>query len=332
MKKRVMAMMMAGVLSAGLLAGCQKEPAAQETPEAVEEENGNEEEEAGEEEPMANMINPWRDCTEEEAKEACPRLFKIPDGAEVLGWSILDDATDAFGVSQSLVEAGFQMDDLVFNARALYGAPEDTDISGMYYDWSDGMDVTLANWGEGHMQGKLYSAETETGVVELLTWYDVEIGIAYSLSVAAEDLDGFDLQAIAEMMYDPANEPMTGGLLRDDPAEAGVVVLQALQKEFEHIYGDDVNDARFDLTIYDSEAIAEGDVPLDELLMLNDEDIPFEVSFELHPAEDADINMLTVPDGVYDEESGWIKEMHRLGVARPGADGEYMITNFGTGW
>ena len=60
------------------------------------------------------------------------------------------------------------------------------------------------------MKGK-YSRHLEDGwTVDLITWYDIEIGIAYSLEVEAEDLDGFDLQAIAEQMYNPDNEPLTG--------------------------------------------------------------------------------------------------------------------------
>ncbi|WP_292213581.1 hypothetical protein [Butyrivibrio sp.] len=36
----------------------------------------------------------------------------------------------------------------------------------------------------------------------MITWYDVEIGISYSLSTQDKDLDGFDIQAVAEQMYD----------------------------------------------------------------------------------------------------------------------------------
>ena len=68
----------------------------------------------------------------------------------------------------------------------------------------------MANWGEGHMSGKTYRAIDETEYTDLITWYDIEIGIKYSLSVSAPDLDGFDIQAIAEQMYDPDNEPYTG--------------------------------------------------------------------------------------------------------------------------
>jgi hypothetical protein len=67
--------------------------------------------------------------------------------------------------------------------------------------------VTLANWGEGNMPGKMYRSVNDTGYMDLITWYDIEIGIKYSLSVSAPDLDGFDIQAVAEQMYSGDNEP-----------------------------------------------------------------------------------------------------------------------------
>ena len=50
--------------------------------------------------------------------------------------------------------------------------------------------------------------------------------------------------------------------------------------------------------------------------------------------DDADIDLLVIPDGEYDEESGWIKNMARVGVLRPNESGEqkYKITNYGTGF
>jgi hypothetical protein len=77
-------------------------------------------------------------------------------------------------------------------------------------DWDVTEDRTLANWGMGRMQGKFSRAVNESGMVDLCTWYDVEIGILYSLSTASADLDGFDIQAVAEAMYNPDNEPFTG--------------------------------------------------------------------------------------------------------------------------
>jgi len=44
--------------------------------------------------------------------------------------------------------------------------------------------------------------------------------------------------------------------------------------------------------------------------------------------------MMTIPDGEYDEESGWIRNMTRVGILRPNEGGEpaYQITDFGTGF
>ena len=65
-------------------------------------------------------------------------------------------------------------------------------------------------------------------------------------------------------------------------------------------------------------------------------EVAFEVHYELHPSEGADINLLLIPNGEYDEESGWIKDVFRLGVLRKNEDTtseqKYVITDFGTGW
>ncbi|MCR5209696.1 MAG: hypothetical protein K6C99_05765 [Lachnospiraceae bacterium] len=162
-------------------------------------------------EAQVGMANPWVEITEDEARELCPRLFTLPDGASVQEWYKCEELADTDANVGPLVQLSFEKGGNNFTARAQYGAKEDDDISGLYVDWTVGPeDVTLANWGEGHMKGKAYRSIDETGYVDLITWYDVEIGIKYSLSVAAADLDGFDLQAVVEQMYCPDNEPYTG--------------------------------------------------------------------------------------------------------------------------
>ena len=147
-------------------------------------------------EPAVGIANPWREVTEEEAKESTPNLFKAPEGATGVTWRIMDDGTS----DHPLVELDFDYDGLSFCARAKYGAAEDEDISGMYYDWTVTDDATLATWAGGLMQGKTYRYVGENEYADLITWYDIEVGIAYSLSTTAKDLDGFDIQAVAEAM------------------------------------------------------------------------------------------------------------------------------------
>ena len=154
------------------------------------------------------MANPWVEISEEEANEACARLFKAPEGATNVTWRICKDLGNPEQGIGPLVQLDFTLDDMPFTARAQQGASEDADIAGNYVEWTVGPeDTTLANWGEGNMAGKFYRSIGDTGYVDMITWYDVEIGISYSLSVAAADLDGFDIQAVAEQMYNGENEP-----------------------------------------------------------------------------------------------------------------------------
>ena len=192
------------------LAGCGAAP-TQEAPEEQAEETAALETEIAEEsgteaEQEVGMENPWREITEEEAEEAVPNLFKVPDEADVLAWTMLDDASEANGISDPMVDLQFSMDDMIFDARAQVTGDEYMDLSGLNYEWTAEDETTLAGWGEGHMSAKTYRSINDSGMIDLITWYDTEIGISYSLSVAAADLEGFDIQAVAEQMYDPSRQ------------------------------------------------------------------------------------------------------------------------------
>lgn len=201
------------LLAAGVLFGCgkasgnvpQTEP--QSEPQAEVESEASTEAEA---EPQTGMGNPWRECTEEEAKKACPRLFKAPEDAMVNGWSMMEAGSGESGIPGPLVQLDFRMRGVDFTARARYGVDEKEDITGMYGEWTDKRDVTLANWGGGNMPAKISRSIEDDWMIDLCTWYDTEIGIAYCLSAESDDLEGFDIQAVAEQMYDPANEPDAG--------------------------------------------------------------------------------------------------------------------------
>lgn len=219
MKKKIIVLLGIFTLIAGSLAGCGKNTEQADTSGTNEPEK---EESAIEftdkEENIVGMANPWVDITEKEANELCLRLFKAPEGANVQSWLKCEDLGDLDKGIGPMVQLSFELDNLNFTARAQQGAAEDADISGIYTEWTVGPeDVTLANWGGGNMAGKTYRAVNDTGYIDLITWYDIEIGIKYSLSVAAEDLDGFDIQAVAEQMYSGENEPY--GNLPDAPRE-----------------------------------------------------------------------------------------------------------------
>ena len=166
-------------------------------------------------EESVGIANPWHDYSEEAAREENIRMFKAPDGAENIHWSIMDPEADATDGVRRLIQLNFDLKDeystTSFTARYQYGVPEDKDISGMNYDWTVTDSGTLANWGDGEMPAKFYRYIGEDETADLCTWYDIEIGIAYSLSVQAPDLDGFDIQAVVESMYEENGDEFGDG-------------------------------------------------------------------------------------------------------------------------
>ena len=187
MKKRGFKAILAGILMLSL-AGCGK--AAEEA------------------EPMAGMANPWRDCTEEEAYQYAPNCFSAPERSTNVHWSMMvTEGQDMNGIPGPLVQMQFDLDGLSFCAREqLVPGESIVDISGMYFDWQDTENVTLANWGGGNMPAEIKTYQGEDEDAEICLWFDIETGATYSLSVDAEDLDGFDIQAVAEAIYDPAKQ------------------------------------------------------------------------------------------------------------------------------
>lgn len=144
-------------------------------------------------------------------------------------------------------------------------------------------------------------------------------------------------EIINESSYVPKSEQEgTAGSnipLKDNFEEAKYQIEMAIQKLFEETYGNEVVDARIYVEkMYTTEDEQEID-PLKEM-NLGPNEVAFIVRFDLKPAEGADVNMLSIPNGEYDEESGWIKNNTRVGVLRPDESGnrKYMITDYGTGW
>ncbi|MBR2742149.1 MAG: hypothetical protein IKD89_01005 [Clostridia bacterium] len=161
---------------------------------------------SAEHEGMDGMINPWKEITAEEAVSYVPFLFKTPDGAENVMWSVMQRNES----DPALVEAAFELGGQQYIARAQVTGDEAADLSGMYYEWGEPEEVSFANWGDGNMKGKLYTGGDDLGMAKLCTWYDTEIGISYSLGAVGEDLSGVDMQAVADAMFAPENDPRAG--------------------------------------------------------------------------------------------------------------------------
>ena len=154
------------------------------------------------------IANPWRDITENEAGKIYPGTFHVPAGAENVSWTVLDAEADASGMPGALVQLSFDLDGNNFTAREQRTGSKDVDQSGMYYEWTNREESVLQNGNGGGIPCILYRFIGEDETADLCTWYDEESGVSYSLSVVAEDLDGFDLRAVAESIIAPDVPPI----------------------------------------------------------------------------------------------------------------------------
>ena len=156
------------------------------------------------------IANPWHDITEAEAKAICPKSFIVPEGAENAVWSVMDQP----GTQSALVQLSFDLYGMDLTAREQVTGNEADDISGMYYEWTAQTDEPLKNWPDAICHS--YRWIGEDGYADLCTWYDAAAGISYSLSVTAEDLDGFDLTAVVESIAEESSLPEKEAIDPDD--------------------------------------------------------------------------------------------------------------------
>lgn len=122
--------------------------------------------------------------------------------------------------------------------------------------------------------------------------------------------------------------------LKDNFTEAELEIKRAVMDLIRESYGDNVYDARVNVTkMYTYED--EQQVPALKEMNLTANEVAFEVSCELKPSVSGDVNLLTIGSGVYDEETGWVTEKYNVGVLKLNPSGDepkYIIDGFGTGW
>lgn len=158
------------------------------------------------EETSVGIVNPWRDCTEDEAYQYAPNGFSAPEGATDIYWSMMLPDNDPARESDMLVQLKFTLDGIEYCAREQAVAEDgDKDISGMYYEWQDNESVTLANWAGGNMAATIRSFSGSDESAKLCMWYDIETGFAYTLSCSSPDQKAkdADIKSVAESIYDP---------------------------------------------------------------------------------------------------------------------------------
>ena len=121
---------------------------------------------------VGGVPNPMREATQQEILETVGADMREPDGSELLGSFIIESEDTA-----PMGEIRFLLDGIEYTYR-IRGAEAATDISGLYYEFTQEQPVEI-----GINAGTARIAGDEVGVIE---WYEVAAGIAYSLSMASE--------------------------------------------------------------------------------------------------------------------------------------------------
>ncbi|MBO4457445.1 MAG: hypothetical protein J5802_06985 [Butyrivibrio sp.] len=171
-------------------------------PETTEQADNSDVNEAGASESIPETLpSTWEDITEEEANEDTVRLFKIPEGAENVQWSMKGTGDSEY----PLIQAKFVLDGVEYTARTQYGASENSDISELDNEWAT-TETGNIGWYDGNMEARFCSYVGDESI-NLCTCYDFEIGIAYSFEAKAKDLEGFDITSVVNLM-EPEMEHM----------------------------------------------------------------------------------------------------------------------------
>ena len=146
------------------------------------------------------------------------------------------------------------------------------------------------------------------------------------------------VEPAGELIDEPTVESEFGeeefeGLLKDNEEIAKNEIIKALQRFFSELYSSQVVDVKFYVEkIYSSSEEQENEI-LSQLDIGNDQ-VAFEVRYDIKLNKDAEMKDLLAGNGEYDEETGWIKNVTRVGLLGPSIseDTRYKITSLGTSW
>lgn len=144
------------------------------------------------------VANPWTNVSKEDLLIGLGFDMTAPNGAIVTGYQI----NESEKIGQLTFKYGEPELEYIFRMKS---TAEFEDISGMNYEWDVEDDASIS-WCEGKMK----RAITEEETVNVCLWYDVVPGIMYSLTTSAPDLDGFDIEAIALLIFQPTQEEVDG--------------------------------------------------------------------------------------------------------------------------
>ena len=117
--------------------------------------------------------------------------------------------------------------------------------------------------------------------------------------------------------------------IKENKPAAKYRIEKTLQDYFKETYGDKISNSRFNITkIYSSEE--EKELSSLKEMNLGKKDVAFEVTYQLQPFSDKVIKELTVNDGEYNKDLGWVTNISRVGILKYNdKTNSYTIDNFG---
>ena len=150
---------------------------------------------AKETEGNTEIANPWTDSDRGGVLDATGFDLSVPEGAENVAYSYMQE--------ESLAQVSYVLDGNEWTYRV---RPTEhlEDLSGMCYEWDIEEDGTV-----GDMEAKIYAyseADEDSEFIDdvfsvhVVNWYDDVEKATHSLSVSGKNLDGLDIQAVAEKM------------------------------------------------------------------------------------------------------------------------------------
>lgn len=194
MTKKCMAAILAAGMSASMLAGCGSSGAFEVDQEDAIITFTKDEDGSG---ISVSVENPWVETDKAGVLEATGLDIYAPEEATNVQYSYLT-TSDMAQVTFSY--AGH--DDWTFRMQK---SDMFLDISGLYYEWAYQGSTKVA--GKEALEYAYVEGADDSGMiddmfgVQSINWYDDSTGISYSLSVQGNDLNGMDLQVIAENLF-----------------------------------------------------------------------------------------------------------------------------------
>ena len=145
-----------------------------------------------------------------------------------------------------------------------------------------------------------------------------------------EEADSFDITSITSK-EDYETEDNKSSEIKYSDLNDEEKIEHALFQVFKSNYGDQMASAKVVVDkIYTPEEIEKNEAL--KSLDIKEGELAFEVTIDFEPAEGADPNIFTIPNGEINEANGWVTNVHRLGILTPDEKEEYKIRNYGTGW